>query len=281
MTSSPTSGVPVGSSSTPRSVLARLVVLGGSLVAVVGAAWGSGAFGGTPIQEAADGALAADATVVAPATPAFGIWSLIYAGLVAFAVAQALPRASVRTAAVAPWVLASMILNALWIAVVQAGWLWLSVAVIAVLAGVLGVIAARLRSSGQAPWYERVVVDLPVGLYMGWVCVAAIANVAAAGAAGIEGFTAGDGAWAGAVALIAAAVLALALAFGLRASATLAIATGGALAWGLAWIGVGRISGDPANAALGVLALAVSAVALVAPIAGVLRRRGTSPRSAA
>jgi hypothetical protein len=61
-------------------------VLALAVLATVGAAVGSGAFGGTPIAQAADGALSASATPVAPGSPAFSIWSVIYAGLLAYAV---------------------------------------------------------------------------------------------------------------------------------------------------------------------------------------------------
>src|SRR5690625_7537394 len=60
-------------------------------VAIVLSFLGSGALGGTPINAAADGALSADATPFAPAGPAFSLWSVIYAGLVGYAVYQLLP----------------------------------------------------------------------------------------------------------------------------------------------------------------------------------------------
>ena len=58
-------------SAPPRSSdrVRQVVVLVGALLAVAAAAIGSGAFGGTPIQDAAGGALSADATPVAPDTP--------------------------------------------------------------------------------------------------------------------------------------------------------------------------------------------------------------------
>src|SRR6478752_3212776 len=109
------------------------------VVVLIGAAVASGAFGGQAIQDAADGALSASATPLAPDGPAFAIWSLIYVGLAVFAVVQALPGrgADPRLRAVSWWVLASMLLNAVWIGVVQADALAASVLVIAVLLAVL------------------------------------------------------------------------------------------------------------------------------------------------
>lgn len=71
--------------------LRQIVVLLSAVVAIAGSTVGSGALGGTPIDRAAGGALAADATLIAPAGPAFSIWGLIYAALLVLAVVQALP----------------------------------------------------------------------------------------------------------------------------------------------------------------------------------------------
>ena len=62
---------------TTRDRVRQVTVLVGAVVAIAGAAVGSGAFGGQPIADAADGALSATATPLAPDTPAFSIWSLI------------------------------------------------------------------------------------------------------------------------------------------------------------------------------------------------------------
>ena len=46
---------------------------------------------GTRVEESSGGALAADATLLAPASPAFSIWSVIYGGLAAYTIWQWLP----------------------------------------------------------------------------------------------------------------------------------------------------------------------------------------------
>src|SRR5690606_12326452 len=121
------------------SRLRQVLVLLSAILAVVVSTIGSGAFGGTPIAEASGGALAADATLLAPAGPAFGIWSVIYAGLVLLAIMQALPanRDDARLDRTAGWTILALLLNPAWILVVQAGVLWLTVVVIAALAAVL------------------------------------------------------------------------------------------------------------------------------------------------
>src|ERR1700712_5282102 len=115
----------------PRDLPRQLTVLVSAIIAIVGAFIGSGAAGGTPIQDAAGGALAADATPIAPGGPAFAIWSVIYAGLIAYAVWQLLPaqRRDPRQRTLGYPIAASLILNAAWILSVQFGLLGLSVPV--------------------------------------------------------------------------------------------------------------------------------------------------------
>ena len=40
-----------------------------------------------------------------------------------------------------------------------------------------------------------------------------------------------------------------------------------ALAWGLSWLAVGRLSGEPANEAIGIAAIVVAAIVLLVPLA--------------
>ncbi|WP_200808342.1 tryptophan-rich sensory protein [Demequina sp. NBRC 110055] len=246
----------------------------GAIIAMLGAAWGSGAFGGTPIQDAAGGALAADATLVAPDSPAFSVWSAIYAALLLFAVVQLLPtRASdPRMRAVAWWVLASMVLNAVWITVVQAGWLWLSVVVIAALVAVLGVVAARLTEVPAANPLDLAATEITVGLYLGWSAVATVANVTAAGRQGLGVDASAGTVWAVA-ALAAVGVLSVVIALRLRWTPVLAIATGLAMAWGLGWIAAGRAEGEPHDLAVMWAAGLAAAVAFAAPYAAYDFRR--------
>ena len=246
----------------------------GAVLAMLGAAWGSGAFGGTPIQDAAGGALAADATLLAPDSPAFGIWSAIYTALLVFAVVQLLPsRASdARMRAVSWWVLASMVLNAVWIAVVQAGWLWISVLVIASLVAVLGVVAARLTAAPAASPLDVAATEITVGLYLGWSAVATVANVTAAGRQAL-GADAADGTVWAIAALAAVAVLSAIIAVRLRWRPVLAMSTGLAMAWGLGWIAAGRAEGEPHDLAVMWAAGLAAAVAFAAPFAAFDFRR--------
>ncbi len=142
-------------------LLRQITVTVSLVVCIVGSMIGVGVFGGTPIAQAAGGALAADSTLLAPATPAFSIWSVVYTGLAAFTVWQWLPsqRSSMRQRSLGWIVAVSMILNAAWILSVQAGWLLLSVLVILALLMTLVLAFLRYSQSPAGSWVEAVVVD--------------------------------------------------------------------------------------------------------------------------
>ncbi|GMA33943.1 tryptophan-rich sensory protein [Demequina litorisediminis] len=249
-------------------------VAAGAIVAMAGAAWGSGAFGGTAIADAAGGALDADGTLLAPASPAFGIWSVIYVALALFACVQALPSRATdpRMRAVSWWVLASMVLNAAWIGVVQAGALWASVVVIVMLVAVLGTIARRLTLTDAANPLDLAVTEITVGLYLGWSAVATVANIAAAGRDAV-GADAAEGTLAAILALAVVAVIAATMAVALRWRPALAMSAGLAMAWGLGWIAAGRAEGEPHNIAVMWAAGVAAAIAFAAPFAAFDFRR--------
>lgn len=237
------------------SVVRKLGVTLAYLICLAGTTIGVGAFGGTPIAEASGGVLAADATHLAPASPAFSIWSVIYLGLGAYTLWQWWDGDDRRRIS---WLaVASMLLNAAWILLVQAAQIWLTVVVILALVATLGVLLRRLVAIPARSRVEMLVVDGTFGLYLGWVCVATCANIAAAlSASGFEGF--------GAPEVLAAVVLAVATAVGIALArfggGRLAIAA--SLTWGLAWIGVARTIGPESTLTLWAAVLAAGSVAL-------------------
>ncbi|UNK71456.1 tryptophan-rich sensory protein [Microbacterium sp. H1-D42] len=257
----------------------QVIVFVLSIVAIAAAFVGSGALGGTPMQEAADGAFSDDATLIAPAGPAFSIWSVIYAGLLAYAVWQALPGQAARAVhrRVGYLVALSMLLNAAWLAVVQLGQVGLSVVVIVVLLAVLGVTFSRLQrmpreaGSQAARITESIVLDGTVGLYLGWVTIATAANITAwLVDTGFTGFGIPADGW-GVAVVIAAAVLGIATAIAGRGRLTPAIG----LAWGLCWLAVARLTGEPQSTPVALAALVASAaVILTAAVLRVLAQGG-------
>jgi tryptophan-rich sensory protein len=217
---------------------------------------GSGLFGGQEVQSSSSGALAADATPLAPAGPAFSIWSVIYLGLAVYAVWQVLPRHrhDERQRRIGWLAVASLVLNAAWILCAQAGLLPLTVVVIVLLLAVLLAIFEQLRRSRPGSWLEAVVVDGTFGLYLGWVSVATVANIAAWLAdAGVRP----DPFELPAVVVLAVVAL-VGIAIALRGRGRVAPAL--AMLWGLSWIGVGRLTDQPASDAVGFAAAAVCVV---------------------
>lgn len=252
--------------------LRQLTVTAAEIFCVVGTLVGVGVLG-TRVEESSGGALAADATRLAPAGPAFSIWSVIYLGLAAYTVWQWLPAQATnpRLRATGWLAAASMVLNAAWLLVTQQGWIWASVGVIALLVVTLGVLAQRLADHPTDSWAERVVVDVTFGLYLGWVTVATCANVTAALVdAGVDPGPAVADLAAVLVLATATAILAV-VAWRLRGDWAVAAAA----SWGLAWIAVGRFTDEPASAATGVAA--VAAAGMVLAVNGYVDRRAGSP----
>lgn len=255
----------------------RLAVVAAELFCVIGTLVGIGVLG-TRVEETSGGALSAEATLLAPAGPAFSIWTPIYLGLAAYTIWQLVPRnaTSERTRATGWLAAASMVLNATWLLVTQQGWIWVSVLVIAALAAVLGVLVTRLAATPPRTTLETVVVDGTFGAYLGWVTVATCANVTAA--------LVESGVDLGATANQLAAVVVVLVALGLgvllawRLGGRWAVA--GAMAWGLGWITIGRLTGGPLSTVTAVTA-AVAAVGVLGAAAWFGReRRGQAPRSA-
>ncbi|WP_313821295.1 tryptophan-rich sensory protein [Citricoccus sp.] len=240
-----------------------LLVLISGIVATAGAFLGSGVIGGTPVAEAAGGWLNEDSTPLAPASGAFRIWSVIYLGLLAYSVWQLLPaqRQSGRQRLLRPWAVAAMLLNAAWIWVVQFGWLILSLVVIVALLAVLGRILMLLVRSGPEGRADALITDGTFGLYLGWVTIATVANTSAVlGSGGFDGFGLP-------VTVLSSVVLAVAAVIGVATAwRSGRIAPALALAWGLAWITVGRLDGGLESTGTAVAAGIAAAVVLVAAV---------------
>lgn len=248
-----------------------------TVAALCGAVYGSGLAGGRPLPRVAGGALGPDATLLAPAGPAFAIWSVIYLGLAGYAIWQALPSQAARRRqrTVGYWMIASRLLNAAWILAVQAGLLALSVPVIVLLLVVLVVAFARLRHEPGGTTADAVLLDGTVGLYLGWVMVATAADLAAwLHTAGFTGFGIEPEVWAMAV-LAALAVVACALAAWDRGRLAPALAT----AWGLVWIAVSRGVGGLPSAVVAVTALAAGILVVMVAVAVRVARGGRVRRS--
>jgi translocator protein len=122
-------------------------------------------------------------TLVTPAGYAFGIWALIYVGLVAFVLfqARAPQHHNPRLHAADPWFLLSCALNVAWLLAWHHMRVAESLLVMFVLLGSLIMVYRRL-GIGRVPVSraEHLAVRWPFSLYLGWITVATVANVAIA-----------------------------------------------------------------------------------------------------
>ncbi len=253
-----------------RGIARQSLIIAAAVFMLIAAAVGGGAFGGASVDELQNGALSAQGSYLAPAGPAFSIWSLIYLGLIAYTVWQALPaqRQDARQEAVGGWIAASMVLNGLWLVTARYLTLWLTVLVIAALVAVLARVIVILGRFPARNLVDRILTDGANGLHFGWVTIATVANTAA------WLTQIAPSSWGEAADVWAVAVLAVVLVIGVAAAwSTGRIAPALATAWGLAWLAVGRLTGEPESTPTAVTAIVVAVLLVLAGVVAVLRRR--------
>ena len=114
-----------------------------------------------------------------PAGYVFSIWGVIYLGMIAFSIYQALPaqRENPRLRAVGWWVALGNLANSAWIFLWHYNQFLITLPVMLVLLGTLLVTYLRLgtgrtKVSTAETWAARV----PFSIYLGWITVATIAN---------------------------------------------------------------------------------------------------------
>lgn len=269
-------GYRAGMETSTRGIIRQSLVIAAAAFMLVAAAIGAGALGGASVDELQDGALSAQGSYLAPAGPAFSIWSLIYLGLLAYTVWQAFPaqRQDPRQQAVGPWIALTMVLNGLWLVTARYLTLWLTVLVIALLLATLARVIVLLGRFPARTLADRVLSDGANGLHFGWVTIATVANTAAWLTRIVpEGGEQAADAW-------AIGVLAVVLVIGVATAwITRRIAPALATAWGLIWLAVGRLTGEPHSTPTAIAAIVVAVVlAAVAAFAALRARRDQSTR---
>ncbi len=171
-----------------------------------------------------------------PAGYVFSIWGLIYIGLLAFAVYQALPaqRENPRLRKIGYWFALSCLANSVWIFLWHYNLFPLSLLVMLVLLASLLVIYLRLDiGRTRVSTVERWCVNIPFSVYLGWITVATVANATdVLYDLGWNGFGIAPETWA-VIMLIIAAGLGVAMAVTRRDVAYLLV-----LVWAFAGIGV-------------------------------------------
>jgi hypothetical protein len=201
-----------------------------------------------------------------PAGYVFSIWGLIYLGLIAFAVYQALPAQATNPILqrIGPLVIANAVANSIWIFFWHYELFPLTVLAMAVVLGTLIAIYLRLdrhRAGITNAW--RWCVQVPFSIYLGWISVATVANVSGALYwAGWNGGGIDPQIWT-AVLLAVAAGLAVAMAVRERD-----IAFGGVILWAFVGIMIKQAGAPLVAGSAGVL----GGLVLLVLVATLLRR---------
>ena len=113
-------------------------------------------------------------TFITPAGYAFAIWSLIYAGCLAFSIYQILPANRDRFRALRRVYIISCVANCAWLYFWSREMMVVCLGVILALLATLGYINIKLQKTEGAG--EFWLAKFPFGLYFGWVTAATILN---------------------------------------------------------------------------------------------------------
>ncbi len=243
----------------------QIAVISAVCFMIVAAMVGTGLLGGTNVRELQGGALDADSTVLAPGTSAFSIWSVIYAFMIGYAIWQALPgqRRSDRQRRVGWWIALTAVLNGGWLLAAQFTTLGLTVVAIVALLAALGWTFRLLVTSRPASFADRALTDVTVGLHLGWVSLATVANVTAWLSRTVPASWGEQTDLWGSLVLVVVAAVGIALALYSRGRLSPALA----MSWGIMWIAIARATDQPQSQPVAITASIVAAVILLATVA--------------
>ncbi|MCP4142742.1 MAG: tryptophan-rich sensory protein [Chloroflexi bacterium] len=118
-------------------------------------------------------------TYFVPAGYVFSIWGVIYIGLIAFAIYQALPaqRENPRLVRIGWWVVFSNLANAAWIFLWHYQIFgWTLVLMLTLLTTLLFTYEGLRQDNDNASRAEFWLASVPFSIYLGWISVATIAN---------------------------------------------------------------------------------------------------------
>jgi hypothetical protein len=202
-------------------------------------------------------------TLITPAGYVFAIWGVIYFLLAIFLIYQALPsqRGKPFQKQISGLFILTCVFNISWL------FLWqnnlLSYSIILIVGFLLSLIAIYLRlniGKSTAPLKEKLAVHLPFSVYLGWLTIATIANIAVAlTAASWDGFGLAAETWA--ILVLAVALLITLLVIATRRD----IAYSLVVIWALAGIAVNQTNGNVILTAE--IALIIIGIALIVTLA--------------
>ncbi|MEM4732929.1 MAG: TspO/MBR family protein [Candidatus Bathyarchaeia archaeon] len=146
-------------------------------VTVNGLAGGTTLLGGKLTSQVSD----ANPTLITPAGYVFSIWGVIYILLGIFVVYQLLQSQKEKTfhERISWLFVASCLLNIFWLFLWQYEYLSISVVLMFMLLATLIAIYLRLNiGKSTVPLREKLAVHMPFSVYLSWITIASIANVA-------------------------------------------------------------------------------------------------------
>ncbi len=239
------------------------------VVVVNGLAGGTKLIGGQLTATVSD----ANPTLITPAGYVFSIWGIIYLLLGIFVVYQALPSQQGKEyheKIGGLFVLGSLI-NIVWLFLWQFEYLSLSVVLMFLLLATLISIYLRLGiGKSMVSLRERLAVQLPFSVYLGWITVASIANVAAfLVSIGWDSFGISPETWA--ILAVAVALIITMLMLLTRKDVAYSLV----IIWALIGIGV-KQNGNQTIAMLTEISAAIVAVALVGTLLVTRLRKETA-----
>jgi benzodiazapine receptor len=162
-----------------RDILRQFAVIFTTLYALIF----NGAANAIPLNGRSTGVISDSFNVLfVPAGYVFAIWGIIYIGMLAYTIFQALPsqRTNPRLRSTG-WLMAlSGLANGSWIYFWHFGYYTISLATMLVLLGSLTAIYLRL-GIGKTHFNptEKWTISIPISIYLGWITVATLANATA------------------------------------------------------------------------------------------------------
>ena len=228
-------------------------------VLVNGLAGSTTILGGKLTAEISD----ANPTLITPAGYVFSIWGVIYILLGIFVVFQALPSQTGKDyQGKIGWLFVlSSLLNIVWLFLWQFEYLSLSVVLMFLLLATLIAIYLRLNiGKSVVPLREKLAVHVPFSVYLGWITIASIANVAVTLVSiGWDGFGISQETWTALIIVIALLITLLVIA------TRKDIAYGLVIIWALLGIAV-KQSGNSNIVMIAETSAIIAAIALAASI---------------
>jgi hypothetical protein len=202
-------------------------------------------------------------TLITPAGYVFSIWGVIYVLLGIFVAFQALPSQTGKNyhRNIGWLFVLSSLLNIIWLFLWQFGYLSLSVILMFLLLATLIAIYVRLNvGRSSVPTREKLAVHVPFSVYLGWITIASIANVAATlVSVKWDGFGIGQETWAALIIIVALMITLLVIA------TRKDVAYGLVIIWALLGISANQ-SGNQNVVTVTEIGAVVTAIALVSSI---------------